>query len=85
MGAGNFVIGEGRSFSNTTSEELIYFTDANSDGLPDLVVEEQVYFNTLDKDTGEVNFVKSSYLTDSPIDEGAVNFDFKLTLKSKKT
>ncbi len=56
--AGNVAVGED------------YFTDVNSDGLPDFVSAGTVYFNHLDVATGIPTFETNSSLTQAPISPG---------------
>jgi RHS repeat-associated protein len=48
----------GIDFSNTKSETNVYFTDANGDGLPDIVKNETVFFNRLVN--GKPEFIPNS-------------------------
>jgi RHS repeat-associated protein len=49
-----------------------YFTDVNTDGLPDFVSAGEVYFNHLDAN-GDPSFTQNSSLTSVPIDDGTAS------------
>lgn len=63
----SFGIFAGYSRSNTTSKTTTYFADVNGDQLPDIVKNGVVYFNHLDPETGEIEYVASSDGTPNPI------------------
>lgn len=62
---GNVMYNHTWSFSKQTS----YFSDVNSDGLPDLVRDGDVLFNHLDPTTGDPEFSTDSGETDVPIQQ----------------
>ena len=72
----------GVSFSGSSSETLVYFSDVNGDGLPDIVDKGNVYFNALN-DAGVPTFTRSSSQTDNPIGTG-VGASVTPTLPSPK-
>ena len=47
----------------SSEDTNIYFTDGNGDGLPDIVNDDKVYFNTLDPTTGDITYDTSSKTT----------------------
>ena len=69
-GWGPVTVSVGKDKSTTNTDQTIYFTDVNNDGLPDLVMNSRVYFNHIQYDTqGNAipNFTLSSADTPSPI------------------
>lgn len=62
---GNIMYNHTWSFSKQTS----YFSDVNSDGLPDLVRNGTVLFNHLDKQSGDIHFSTNSGDTEVPIEQ----------------
>ena len=60
----------GLNLSTTTTEQTVYFTDANGDGLPDLVLNGIVLFNSLQG--GTPSFGPDSSVTPYPVGPGAV-------------
>lgn len=65
----NFGIFAGVNYSLTKSKTSVYFTDANGDGLIDIVNDGRVFFNTLDDD-GDPSFVTDSKYTPNPVIAG---------------
>jgi RHS repeat-associated protein len=61
----NSYIGGSKSF--TTAETSIYFTDANNDGLIDIVMNGAVYFNRLE--AGQPTFLPTTTGTPNPIEK----------------
>ncbi|UPK67937.1 SpvB/TcaC N-terminal domain-containing protein [Chitinophaga filiformis] len=61
----------GTDRNTTHSYSKTYFTDANGDGLTDVVEDGQVKFNTYDGGNGGIQFTASSAATPSPISSGA--------------
>ena len=61
------VVFVGASKSKTTSTTTVYFTEANGDQLPDVVIDGKVYFNRINPATGHPEYVSSSGQTPSPI------------------
>lgn len=53
--------------STSTMKTPIYFTDANGDGLPDISFNGVVYFNIVNKESGNITFANSSVLTENMI------------------
>ena len=57
----------GYNRGKTKSTTSAYFTEANGDGLPDIVVDGKVLFNRIDPNSGHPSFVQYSDQTASPI------------------
>ncbi|MEQ8681341.1 MAG: SpvB/TcaC N-terminal domain-containing protein [Cyclobacteriaceae bacterium] len=57
----------GYSNNNGNSTTSTYLTDANGDQLIDIVRNGQVFFNNLNRETGEIAFIESTDLTPNPI------------------
>ena len=50
------------SWSNSESSTTTYFSDVNADGLPDLITDEGVWFNTLENGVPTFrNFIKEQH------------------------
>lgn len=47
----------------SSNKTTTYFTDGNGDGLPDVVVDDKVYFNHIDQNTGDAVFGTGSDVT----------------------
>ena len=56
--------------NTTNSYSKYYFTDANGDGLIDVVENGEVHFNTYNGQSSQIDFKKSSANTESPISSG---------------
>jgi len=67
-----FGITAGYNHSHTFVKSKVYFSDVNSDGLPDLVKNGQVLFNHCDEQ-GQCSFSSNSADTTCPIGSGAVD------------
>jgi RHS repeat-associated protein len=58
--------------SITKNETSIFLTDANGDQLPDISINGCVFFNSINRDTGQPSFSLSSLPTENLIVEGAL-------------
>ncbi len=67
----NFGVTAGLNHSMSKSTTEIYFTDANGDGLIDIIKSGSVYFNSI-SDKGTPHFEKSSSKTPSPIIQSGI-------------
>jgi len=61
----------GMNGSTTKSKTEIYITDANGDGLPDISINESIFFNSIDRETGVPSFSLSSENSENLILKGS--------------